>query len=110
MFHAFVDELNVLATYVLFIRPMYTADERRQRRCIANYCYLRENETSAASTASSTSAMASLTTGSVAILSGKRRGASLARFEPIKAESRKHVVNRPHFAAASRRISRYLSF
>lgn len=70
-----------------------------------------ENETSAASTASSTSAMASLTTGGVAILYGKRRSASLlARPKPIKAESRKHVVNRPHFTVASRRISRYLSF
>lgn len=38
----------------------------QQQSCNADYHYLRENETSAASTASSTSVTASLTTGDVA--------------------------------------------
>jgi len=35
--------------------------------------------------------------------------ACLARPEPIKAKSHKHVVNWPHFTAASRRISSSIS-
>jgi len=38
--------------------------------------------------------------GGVTILSGKRRGASLAWSKPIKVESYKHV-NWPHFTVAS---------
>lgn len=104
---AWITKFALLATYAYIHCLFDRCEYMRRRRCIANYCYLREKRQQRRqrqrchrrrpAAAASRSSPASV---------GVQ---GLARPEPIKAESRKHVVNRPHFTATSRRISCYLS-
>lgn len=108
----------------IYARAVYSADGNRGSQTLyrTNYRYLGENETSAErrrrhqrqrdGSVDDTGVRDPLcpSRSLLSLSASVRTRQAQARLEPIKAESRKHVVNRPHFAATPWRISRYLSF